>query len=66
MPKMPVGGTMRPLPPTVFIGPKTKMKIEGKEAESLLKLLEAIEELEDVQKVWANFDIDVGEMARVE
>jgi YebC/PmpR family DNA-binding regulatory protein len=42
--------------------PKTMVKVEGKEAESLLKLIESLEELDDVQKVWANFDIDVAEM----
>ncbi|GAC1684986.1 MAG: YebC/PmpR family DNA-binding transcriptional regulator [Gemmatimonadaceae bacterium] len=43
--------------------PKTTVKVEGKSAESLLKLLEEIEDLDDVQKVWANFDIDTSEMA---
>ena len=42
--------------------PKSTIKVEGKDAESLLKLIEALEELDDVQKVWANFDIDVAEM----
>jgi YebC/PmpR family DNA-binding regulatory protein len=42
--------------------PKSTVKVEGKGAESLLKLLETIEDLDDVQKVWANFDIDVTEM----
>ena len=32
--------------------------------ETLLKLLEALEELDDVQKVWANFDIDDAELAK--
>ena len=45
--------------------PKSTIKVEGKDAESLLKLIEALEELDDVQKVWANFDIDVSEMAKV-
>jgi YebC/PmpR family DNA-binding regulatory protein len=45
--------------------PKNTVKVAGKEAESLFKLLEAIEELDDVQKVWANFDVDAGEMSRV-
>ena len=44
--------------------PKTTVHVEGKTAESLLKLLEEIEELDDVQKVWANFDIDVTELAQ--
>ena len=38
--------------------PQTVVKVEGKDAKTLLKLLEAIEDSEDVQKVWANFDID--------
>ena len=44
--------------------PKNTVKVEGKDAESVLKLVEALEDLDDVQKVWANFDIDVGDMAR--
>jgi YebC/PmpR family DNA-binding regulatory protein len=46
--------------------PKNTVQVAGKDADSLLKLLETIEELDDVQKVWANFDIDVAEMAKVE
>jgi YebC/PmpR family DNA-binding regulatory protein len=42
--------------------PKNTVKLAGKEATSLLKLLEELEDLDDVQKVWANFDIDVEEM----
>jgi YebC/PmpR family DNA-binding regulatory protein len=45
--------------------PKSTVKLEGKDAETLLKLIESLEELDDVQKVWANFDIDVSEMAKV-
>ncbi|MBX9928029.1 MAG: YebC/PmpR family DNA-binding transcriptional regulator [Gemmatimonadaceae bacterium] len=43
--------------------PKSTIKVEGPAAPQLLKLIEAIEELDDVQKVDANFDIDVAEMA---
>ncbi len=43
--------------------PRTTVRVEGKNAESLLKLMEELEELEDVQKVEANFDIDLAEMA---
>jgi transcriptional/translational regulatory protein YebC/TACO1 len=42
--------------------PKTTVRVNGKDAESLLKLLETIEDLDDVQKVWANFDIDVEQL----
>jgi YebC/PmpR family DNA-binding regulatory protein len=46
--------------------PKNTVQITGKDAESLFKLIEAIEDLDDVQKVWANFDIDAAELAKVE
>ncbi len=48
--------------PVVMV-PKSTVKVEGKTAEQLLKLMEEIEELDDVQKVWGNFDIDVADMA---
>jgi YebC/PmpR family DNA-binding regulatory protein len=44
--------------------PKTTVRVEGKSAESLLRLLEELEDLDDVQKVHANFDMDAEEMAR--
>ena len=44
--------------------PKTTVRVEGKTAESLVKLLEELEDLDDVQKVDANFDMDVADMAR--
>jgi transcriptional/translational regulatory protein YebC/TACO1 len=43
--------------------PKNTVRVEGKTAESLLKLLEELEDLDDVQKVEANFDMDVPDLA---
>lgn len=43
--------------------PKTTVKVEGKQAEQMLKLLEALEELDDVSKVFSNFDIDASQLA---
>jgi transcriptional/translational regulatory protein YebC/TACO1 len=40
--------------------------VKGDDVKALLKLLETLEDLDDVQKVWANFDIDAAEMAKVE
>lgn len=37
--------------------PKTTVKLEGKEAEQMIRLMETMEEADDVQKVYANFDI---------
>jgi YebC/PmpR family DNA-binding regulatory protein len=41
------------------------VKVEGKDAENILKLMEALEEHDDVQKVHANFDIDDKELVRL-
>jgi len=37
--------------------PSTYIKLEGKQAEQMLKLTEKLEDLDDVQNVWSNFDI---------
>ncbi len=42
--------------------PQNDVPLTGKEAEQMLKLMEALEEHEDVQQVYANFDIDEKEM----
>jgi len=46
--------------------PKTTVRVEGKDAERLVKLLESIEDLDDVQKVYSNADIDMDALAGVE
>jgi transcriptional/translational regulatory protein YebC/TACO1 len=46
--------------------PKNTVRIEGKQAEQMLKLMEALEELDDVSKVFSNFDIDASQMAEAE
>jgi YebC/PmpR family DNA-binding regulatory protein len=43
--------------------PQNTVKVAGREAEQLLKLMEALEEHDDVQNVYANFDIDEKELA---
>ena len=45
--------------------PQTNIKLEGKDAEHMLKLMEDLEDHEDVQKVYANFDIAVEVMERL-
>ena len=42
--------------------PKNLMKLEGKNAGAMLRLSEALEENDDVQNVYSNFDIDEKEM----
>jgi YebC/PmpR family DNA-binding regulatory protein len=41
--------------------PQNYVKLEGKHAQTMIKLMEALEDHEDVQNVWANFDIDDAE-----
>lgn len=43
--------------------PQSYIKLEGTEAKQMLKLMEALEDHDDVQKVSANFDISAAEMA---
>ena len=43
--------------------PKNTVKVDGDNAAALLRLLEALEELDDVQKVDANFEMDESAMA---
>jgi YebC/PmpR family DNA-binding regulatory protein len=45
--------------------PQTLVKLEGKNAETMLKLMDALEDSDDVQKVYANFDISDRELERL-
>ena len=38
--------------------PQTSVRIEGRDAEHMIRLMEALEDSDDVQNVYANFDID--------
>ncbi len=42
--------------------PKTYIKLEGEDAKKMLKLYEAIEDHDDVPKVYANFEIDESKL----
>jgi len=46
--------------------PKNTVKVEGADAERILKLMEALEELDDVSRVSSNFDIDAAQLAEAE
>jgi YebC/PmpR family DNA-binding regulatory protein len=45
--------------------PQNTVKVTGRDAENVMKLMEAFEEHEDVQNVYANFDIDDKELASI-
>ncbi|MDX8390323.1 MAG: YebC/PmpR family DNA-binding transcriptional regulator [Mariprofundaceae bacterium] len=45
--------------------PDNTIEVEGESAEKLLNLIEKLEDLDDVQNVYANFDISDAEMERI-
>jgi len=45
--------------------PQTMVKLDGKQAESMLKLMDRLEDNDDVQNVYANFDISDEEMEKM-
>ncbi len=49
----------------IAMQPQTSVVLAGREAESMLKLLEALDDHDDVRQVYANFDISDEEMSRV-
>ena len=53
---------VEPATAEVAMVPQNYIKLVGKEAQQMLKLMEAIEEHDDVQHVWANFDIEEKEI----
>jgi transcriptional/translational regulatory protein YebC/TACO1 len=46
--------------------PKNLVKVEGADAQKVLKLIETLEELDDVSKVFTNLDIDAVDLAEAE
>jgi YebC/PmpR family DNA-binding regulatory protein len=47
---------------TVAMVPQNYVKLSGAQAQQMLRLMEALEEHDDVQQVYANFDIDEKEI----
>ncbi len=55
----------RPASAGVSLQPSSTVSLEGDEAEGMLRLADALEDLDDVQNVYANYDISEEEMARL-
>jgi YebC/PmpR family DNA-binding regulatory protein len=53
---------VEPASAQVAMLPQNYIKLEGKEASQMLKLMEALEDHDDVQHVWSNFDIEEKEI----
>lgn len=56
---------MRPEVAEVTMVPQSTVRVTGKEAEQVLRLMDALSEHDDVQRVFSNFDIAAEEMRRL-
>jgi YebC/PmpR family DNA-binding regulatory protein len=57
-----VGAGVNPASAEVAWVPKNTVKLTGPQAQQMLRMMEALEDHDDVQKVYANFDIDEKEI----
>ena len=53
---------VEPAAAQVAMVPQNYIKLEGSDARTMLKLMEMLDEHDDVQRVWANFDIEEKEI----
>lgn len=53
---------VEPVSAEIAMVPQTYVKLTGKDAQSMLKLMDVLEDHDDVQHVWANFDIEEKEI----
>jgi YebC/PmpR family DNA-binding regulatory protein len=53
---------VEPASAQVSMIPQNYVKLEGKTAQQMIKLMEALDEHDDVQHVWSNFDISEKEI----
>ena len=42
--------------------PQNYLKLEGKQAQQMLKLMEVLDDLDDIRHVWSNFDVEEKEI----
>lgn len=50
---------------TLTMIPQNTIHLEGKQAEQMMKMMDALDEHDDVQNIYANFEIDDAEMERI-
>jgi YebC/PmpR family DNA-binding regulatory protein len=59
------GANLKPLEANVEMVPQNEIKLSGDDARKMLNLMENLEDHDDVQNVFANFDIDASEMEKI-
>ena len=53
---------VEPASAQVAMLPQNYVKLEGKTAQQMVRLMDALDDHDDVQKVWSNFDIEEKEI----
>ena len=53
---------IEPISAAVAMVPQSYVKLAGRDAQSMLKLMDALEDHDDVQHVWSNFDVEEKEI----
>ncbi|RME82015.1 MAG: YebC/PmpR family DNA-binding transcriptional regulator, partial [Zetaproteobacteria bacterium] len=56
---------LKPLGGEITWIPKNTVEVSGEKAEKVLRLIERLEELDDVQNVYANYEISAEELAKL-
>jgi YebC/PmpR family DNA-binding regulatory protein len=56
---------LKPVVAEVTMVPQSTVKLSGKEAQQMLRLMEGLEDSDDVQHVYANFDISDAELEQL-
>jgi transcriptional/translational regulatory protein YebC/TACO1 len=54
--------SIEPASAEVSMIPQNYVKLEGKPAQQMVRLMEALDDHDDVQHVWSNFDIEEKEI----
>jgi YebC/PmpR family DNA-binding regulatory protein len=54
---------IEPISSEISMIPETYIKVQGKSAQQVIKLMEALDDHDDVQHVYGNFDIEESELA---
>ena len=56
---------IKPTAAEIAMVPQNYIKLEGQQATTMIRLVEALEEHDDVQHVWSNFDVDLKQLEEV-
>jgi YebC/PmpR family DNA-binding regulatory protein len=56
------GKAIKPASSEITMVPQNSVKVEGKQAAAVMRMIEVLEEQDDVQNVYANFDIEDKEL----